>query len=52
MSLDMYCTIYHTVNNTLKPFLPPLYGTVQDSTERLRRTHRCLQVGGQLPEGD
>jgi len=25
---------------------------VQDSTERLRRTHRCLQAGGQLPEGD
>jgi len=34
MSLDMCYTIYHTVNNTLEPSLPPLYGTVQDSMER------------------
>jgi len=29
-----------------------IYGAVEDSTERLRCTHRCLQASGQLPEGD
>jgi len=45
MSLDMHCTIYHTVNNTLKPFLPP--STVQYRTVRngnVVRTGACRQV--------